>query len=121
MKIPESRQEQLAAKLRQAREYLNLSQQFVAEQTGIPRAAISAIECGKRKVDSLELELLAKLYKYSVSYFLQEQDEEDQTIQALTRAARELTSQDREEMLRFATFLKHYGERREQIKPGTER
>ena len=33
----------LAARLRDAREYLDLSQQFVADQTGIPRSAISDI------------------------------------------------------------------------------
>jgi len=33
---------QMLAGLREAREFLNLSQQFVAEQTRIPRSAISA-------------------------------------------------------------------------------
>jgi transcriptional regulator with XRE-family HTH domain len=45
--------EQLARRLREAREFLNLSQQFVAEQTGIPRSAVSDIERGSRRVESL--------------------------------------------------------------------
>ena len=39
-------------------------------ETGIPRVAISGIENGKRKVDALELEALARVYKYPVAYFL---------------------------------------------------
>ena len=37
------RQRRLAERLRESREYLGLSQQFVAEHTGISRVAISAI------------------------------------------------------------------------------
>ncbi len=53
----DERQQRLAERLREAREYLGLSQQFVAEHTSIPRVAISAIENGKRKVEALELGL----------------------------------------------------------------
>ena len=49
----------LAQRLRDTREYLDLSQQFVSDQTGIPRSAISDIERGERRVDSLELKRLA--------------------------------------------------------------
>lgn len=107
----ESRQQRLAERLREAREYLGLSQQFVAEQTGIPRVAISAIENGKRRVEALELEALATLYKYSVTYFLGGALEEPPTVVALARAAKDLTERDREEVLRFAQFLKAYGGR----------
>lgn len=102
---------QLAARLREVREYLNLSQQFVAAQTGIPRSAISDIERGVRKVDSLELQRLSRLYRYPVSYFLGEgsvAEPADATVQALARAVGELTEEDRAEVLRFADFLQHY-------------
>ncbi|MGI8550059.1 MAG: helix-turn-helix domain-containing protein [Dehalococcoidia bacterium] len=100
----------LAQRLRETREYLNLSQQFVAEQTGIPRSAISDIERGGRKVDSIELTTFARLYRFPVAYFLGEEEavSEGGTIGALARAAGELTEKDREEVLRFATFLRHY-------------
>ena len=39
----------LANRLREEREFANLSQQFVAQQTGIPRSAISDIERGSRR------------------------------------------------------------------------
>jgi transcriptional regulator with XRE-family HTH domain len=54
------------------REYLNFSQQLVSDRTGIPRSAVSDVERGGRKVDSLELRKLARLYGYSTSYFLDE-------------------------------------------------
>jgi transcriptional regulator with XRE-family HTH domain len=108
----EERPRRLAERLREAREYLGLSQQFVAEQTGIPRVAVSAIENGKRKVEALELEALARLYKYPVTYFLDGALEEPASVRALAREARGLTERDLEEVLRFAQFLKVYGQQR---------
>lgn len=112
--LTDERQRRLAERLREAREYLGLSQQFVAEQTGIPRVAISAIENGKRKVEALELEALACLYKYPVTYFLDGALEEPDSIRALAREAKGLTERDCEEVLRFAQFLRAYGQRRSQ-------
>jgi transcriptional regulator with XRE-family HTH domain len=105
----EERQRQLAARLREAREYLGLSQQFVADQTGIPRVAVSAIENGKRKVEALELEGLARLYQYPVTYFLDGALDEPASVRALAREAKGLSERDREEVLRFAQFLKVAG------------
>jgi transcriptional regulator with XRE-family HTH domain len=108
----EEGQRRLSERLREAREYLGLSQQFVSEQTGIPRVAVSAIENGKRRVEALELEALARLYKYPITYFLDGSLEEPDSIRALAREARGLTERDREEVLRFAQFLKAYGQQR---------
>src|SRR5690242_12816467 len=54
----------LGGRLKEIREYLNFSQQYVSDRTGIPRTAISDIERGARRVDSLELKKLARLYRY---------------------------------------------------------
>ena len=109
----ESDAKALAERLRDTREYLGLSQQFVSEQSGIPRSAISDIERGVRKVDSIELKKLSRLYRYPIEYFLRGGDEDDaadaETVQALARAAGELTKEDQQEVLRFANFLRHYG------------
>jgi transcriptional regulator with XRE-family HTH domain len=104
----------LADRLRDTREYLGLSQQFVAEQTGIPRSAISDIERGVRRVESLELKRFSKLYRYPVDYFLGDAVAEEAdagTLNALTRVTGELTEEDRDQVLRFATFLRHYRDR----------
>lgn len=104
----------LANRLREAREFANLSQQFVAEQTGIPRTAISDIERGSRRVESLELKRLAALYRMPLTYFLGDNDDElaggasDPTVQALARAANAMTDGDRREVLRFALFLQNF-------------
>jgi transcriptional regulator with XRE-family HTH domain len=106
------RRARLAERLREVREYLGLSQQFVADHSQIPRVAISEIENGKRRVEALELDALAGLYRHPVSYFLGGDLEQTETIRALAREAQGLTETDREEVLRFAQFLKSYGKSR---------
>lgn len=106
---------ELAHKLREAREYVNLSQQFVAAQTGIPRSAISDIERGTRRVESLELKRLAELYRMPINFFLGTDPDpeaagaaEDPQVVALTRAAEGLEKSSKDEVLRFALFLQNF-------------
>ena len=100
----------LARRLRETREYLNFSQQYVSEQTGIPRSAISELENGHRRVDSLELKRFSRLFGYPIAYFLGEDEElDEETVQVLARLATELTPDDRHEVLRFATYLRYVG------------
>ena len=107
-------QEQLAKRLRDAREFLNLSQQFVSEQTNIPRSAVSDIERGARRVESLELKRLAAIYRMPASYFLGEDqgaeaaEGEDATVEALARAASQMNESEKEQVLRFALFLQNF-------------
>ena len=97
----------LAEKLRQAREYLNLSQEEVAKALGIPRAAISLIESGQRRVEALELKKFAGIYERPVSYFTGEEHvpKLPEEVEHLARTATKLSSRDREELSRFAEFL----------------
>lgn len=104
--------ERLRRRLREIREYLGLSQQFVADEAGMSRTAIADIERGARNVNSLELHRLANLYRYPVAYFLDENVEPDastETLDALKRAASDLSETDRAEVLKFAQFLRFYG------------
>jgi transcriptional regulator with XRE-family HTH domain len=96
-------------RVRETREYLGFSQEFVADRTGLPRSAISDIERGMRKVNSLDLKRLANVFGVSVSYLVGETGQEDssRTVHAITRLAGELTEKEREEVLRFARFLRH--------------
>lgn len=110
-------QVQLAERLREAREYLGLSQEYVASKTGIPRPAVSAIENGKRRVEALELQALASLYKHPVDYFLRGTTDIPDSVRAIAREAVSLTARDREEVLRFTQFLKGY----ESSAPGNSR
>ena len=103
----------LAKRLREAREYIGLSQESVAEHLGLSRPAVSSIERGTRKVSSFELKHLAELYRRSVTFFLDignETDDDwstDSYTEALFRTAQRLDDADREQVLRFAEFLEH--------------
>lgn len=101
----------LGNRLKDLREYLNFSQQYVADRTGIPRSAISDIERGSRKVDSLELEKLARLYSYPMAFFLDADEDAEvgtHAIKAMARALSPLGPAEREEVLRFAEFLRQH-------------
>lgn len=97
--------ELVGARLRQARELLQLTQAQVAEVLGIPRTSLVAIETGQRKVTGLELRRLARLYRRPVAWLLGEEANADEEATALYRAAQGLTSEDRDQVLKFAEFL----------------
>lgn len=63
-------QEELARRLRAARESAGLTQEAVARRIGIPRSAVAQIEAGARRVSGLELAQLAYLYGRSIQDFL---------------------------------------------------
>lgn len=95
-----------AARLKEAREYLGLSQQEVADATDLSRSAISMIESGQRRVDAVELSALAKIYQRSVSHFMGEDEKAvPDDVSMLARQAAQLSDKDRSELLRFSEFL----------------
>lgn len=102
----------LAKRLREAREYLELSQDEVAGALNVPRSAISLIETGARRVEALELQRLAEIYQRPIGYFTGENSEPaalPEAVQHLARTAAKLTERDREELQRFAEFLQLRG------------
>jgi transcriptional regulator with XRE-family HTH domain len=99
----------LGERLREAREYLGFSQDQVAVFLDVSRSALSLMETGQRKVDALELKKLAALYKRPVGYFTDEEAEDisfGTDVKHLARKASELSPEDREELDRFADFLR---------------
>lgn len=97
----------LGERLKEARDYLELSQDEVAKKIGLPRTAISLIESGQRRVDAIELQKLAELYQRAVSYFTGEvvSAQLPDDVEHLARAAKKLSQRDRQELARFAEFL----------------
>jgi transcriptional regulator with XRE-family HTH domain len=93
--------------LRQAREYLELKQEDAAVAVGLSRSALSLVENGRRKVDAVELARFAEVYRQSIEALtgIAETKPLPESVQALARAATELSSEDRDELLRFAEFL----------------
>jgi transcriptional regulator with XRE-family HTH domain len=99
----------LGEKLREAREYVGFSQDEVATFLKVPRTAVTNMENGQRKVEALELKRLAELYRRSVGFFTGEEDAAESLptdVAALARRAAKLSAKDREELERFADFLK---------------
>jgi transcriptional regulator with XRE-family HTH domain len=111
--ISEEERTRLSERLKQAREYLDLSQDEVAKAVGLPRAAISLIESGQRRVEALELKKFARIYERPTSYFTGEESPVrlPEEVEHLARAAASLSSRDREELTRFAEFLQVRGSR----------
>jgi transcriptional regulator with XRE-family HTH domain len=107
--MSDAEERDLAGRLREVREYLNFSQQFVSERTGMPRSAISDIERGERRVSTLELKRLANLYGYRSAYFLGEEEEGelDGAALAMARGASELCEEDQREVRRFIELLRN--------------
>lgn len=97
----------LGRRLREAREYLNFSQQEVADALSIPRSAISLIEAGQRKLETLELKALARIYGHPIAYFTGEAQPPapPESVTMLARKAEKLSEADRAELLRFSEFL----------------
>lgn len=105
---PQNERIDLGTRLKEAREYVGLSQEEVARILKTSRSAICLIEKGERKVDALELKQLASLYQRKTDYFTGASPHEQlpSEIALLARAASGLTSQDVEELTRFAEFLR---------------
>jgi transcriptional regulator with XRE-family HTH domain len=106
----EAERRRLGEKLRKAREYVGYSQDEVATLLKIPRTAVTNMESGQRRVEALELKRLADLYRQPVSHFTGDEDEDGAALSAdvnhLARQAAALSPKDREELGRFAEFLK---------------
>ena len=97
---------EIGSRLREAREYLNLTQQEVAESLGLQRSAISLIELGQRRLETLELKQLAEMYRRPISYFTGEGTlQQPEEILVLMRKAEAMSVQDRQEILQFADWL----------------
>lgn len=98
----------LSERLKETRVYRGLSQEEVARHLGVPRSAVSLIESGARRVTAAELSRLAKLYQTTMESLAGHDREtsEPESVRLLARAAADLSKTDRDEVLRFAQFLR---------------
>ena len=101
-------QHTLSKRLKEAREYRGFSQEEIAGYLGVPRSAISLIENGSRRVSATELSRLASLYQITMESLTGQNREESEpeSVRMVARAAAELSVTDRDEVLRFAQFLR---------------
>lgn len=106
-----STEAQIGIRLKEAREYIGMSQELAAQNLGIARASLSAIENGKRKLTASELAQISQLYGVRPEVVLGEVPlpAEDPTTMSILRTSKELGPGDREQLLRFAEFLRNAG------------
>lgn len=100
---------QLGERLREARKYLGLKQEEVAAYLKIGRTTLTDIESGQRRVEAIELTRLARLYRQSVGYFTGEDEVSaglPVDVAHLARRVANLSADDREELSRFADYLR---------------
>ena len=88
---------ELATRLKEARKYLNLSQEYVGGLLGLKHSAISEIETGKRDVSATELKVLSEIFGVSTDELLYGKKSEIGVIFA--RAFTDLTDEDKNEIM----------------------
>ena len=99
----------LARRLRIAREHAGLSQGQVAKIRGMHRPTITEIEAGRRKVSSEELSDFARIYEVSVEWLLGTEEEEGELDDRVKLAARDLTKlkpEDLDKVLRLLSTIR---------------
>jgi Zn-dependent peptidase ImmA (M78 family)/transcriptional regulator with XRE-family HTH domain len=90
--MPVSREE-LARRLRVAREACGLTQEDVAEHLDVSRPTVAQMELGNRAVTSLELDRLARLYGRDLREFFMDDFQEHDALAALFRADSDVAQQ----------------------------
>lgn len=87
-------QQELARRLRAAREACHLTQEDVAGHLGVSRSTVAQMELGNRAVSSLELDKLAYLYGRDIRGFLADEFREEDALVALFRRHPEVSEQE---------------------------
>jgi Zn-dependent peptidase ImmA (M78 family)/transcriptional regulator with XRE-family HTH domain len=90
--MPVSREE-LARRLRVAREACGLTQEDVAEHLDVSRPTVAQMELGNRAVTSLELDRLARLYGRDLREFFMDEFQGHDALAALFRADSDVAQQ----------------------------
>ncbi len=81
---------ELGRRLKAARDNCGLTQKQVADSIGLTRTALVQIEAGRRAVNSLELDRLARLFGRAITEFVSDGAFEEDPVSALFRATGEV-------------------------------
>lgn len=113
------RRRELAARIADARERAGVSQLEVAERLKLPRSAVSKMENGEQRIESLILAAMARLYGVPVTSLLAEGSEDERADQrrvpaeALLRSAGDVAPGDREVLDEFLGMCRDYADLRQ--------
>ena len=97
-------------RLKAARKYLKLSQEFVAKQMNLSRPTISAIESGQREITAQELDAFSKLYGVSAEELMHGKKSKTIETEMFARAFSELSEIDKKEIMNLIDFKRRYKE-----------
>lgn len=104
---PDPEAVKLGRRLKEAREYVGITQEEAANHLKVRRSAISEIEAGKRGVGALEMKSLAALYERPTAWFTGEVEPPvPEDVAFLARTVSDLSENDRGELANFAEFLR---------------
>lgn len=104
---PDPEAVKLGKRLKEAREYVGITQEEAATHLKIRRSAISEMEAGKRGVGALEMKSLAALYERPTAWFTGEVEPPvPEDVAFLARTVSDLSENDRGELASFAEFLR---------------
>ena len=104
---PDPEAVRLGKRLKEAREYVGVTQEEAATHLKIRRSAISEMEAGKRGVGALEMKSLAALYERPTAWFTGEVEPPvPEDVAFLARTVSDLSENDRSELANFAEFLR---------------
>lgn len=100
----------IGEKLRKSREYLDLTQEQVANILNLGRDAIIRIEKGTRKITAEELANFSTLYKISIDDIL-ENKTINYTEQVFARGFEKLSEKDKKEIIDLIKLKNDYKEK----------
>jgi transcriptional regulator with XRE-family HTH domain len=104
---PDPEAVKLGKRLKEAREYVGITQEEAAAHLKVRRSAISEMEAGKRGVGALEMKSLAALYERPTAWFTGEiEPPVPEDVAFLARTVSDLSENDRGELANFAEFLR---------------
>ncbi len=95
----------LAEKLKNIRQSLGFSQEYVAKCLNIGRSSVTQIECGNRKVTAEEIQKFCRLYHVSADYLLDQGANESKQV-VFARGFEDLNETDQQEILNLIAFKK---------------
>lgn len=95
----------IAEKLKDARQRLGFSQEYVAKCLGVGRSAVTQIELGNRKITAEEIQKFCQLYYVSADYLLDQEPFGSKQV-IFARGFEELNENDQQEILNLIAFKK---------------
>lgn len=98
----------IGKKLREAREYLELTQEQVASLMGMTRNMIVNIENNNRKVSSEELLKFSTIYGLTMEEIVSEDKKINENNMLFARGFESLSEKDQKEILNLINFKNNY-------------